>query len=117
MKATAIMMDTDLVTAVKAYAKAKDISVSDLARQAIATMINFDLKPMAPKTKYASKEERDAAMKAAAKARRDLDNQILKAVSEGRMDVAKRLMNDRTKRAVKASKKAGEVKTTTPAAK
>lgn len=77
------------------FAQNNDRSKANVIREAVAAFINYDLSAE-PKTerrrKYASKEERDAAMKLRAKERRDTTRAILQAIERGERDEAIRAM-------------------------
>lgn len=78
-----VMMSAEQEEALSAYATERNLSRSEVARQAIATFVGYDLEGEAPtqrRTKYATPAEREAARKAAAKARRDDQKALLEAV-------------------------------------
>lgn len=79
-----VMMSEDMEDALDAFAQANDQSRSEVARNAIAMWIGYNLADEAPtarRTKYATPAEREAARKAAAKKRRDDQKALLEAVA------------------------------------
>lgn len=92
---TAVIIHESLEEAIKAYAKANNLTMSDLIRTSVAGTIGFDMTTIpasAPRTKYANEEDRKAAQKSAAEKRRKVDAAMLKAVKTGNREEVDRLM-------------------------
>lgn len=101
----AVQMNDSEAEALKAFAAEVGKSVSVVVREALMAHAKMTFHEIKPKVKYATPEEAKAAAKDAAKARRDLDNQILKAIQDGNMAEAVRLGKIKSNKARKAKAK------------